>query len=390
MRLRFFIIIVALILITPILSGCTWFSGEDDEYGEKFSASDLIAPDVPSYDPHEIVQKPQVNDSQLPPGFAYNITWAMGEVYSDWGSFIRITIENTGANDLFIYRCGIAVNWTFPSQWFLEERNIPIPKNEEKALGIVYFVAPKVSGDFTYNILISILVKDNELFDLFGVESWYDNGTIQGKDKEFTVTALDPVTETKVVHNYKHYQDKLKKRIEFDNSNIVSTTNDVISDYPGSYNIYQVLAIFDFMVDSLTYISDPDGRDYWAYCWETLIREGGDCEDFSILFSSMVGSLGGITRIYLTNTHAFPAVYIGAESQKNAIVDAIIKYYGTIPNFVIFQEEGKYWLAADPGGSLYMGGLPADAKPAYVSEIPLIFGFIFKDTKEIHVIDIIE
>jgi hypothetical protein len=65
----------------------------------------------------------------------------------------------------------------------------------------------------------------------------------------------------------------------------------------------------------------------------------------------MVGSLGGTTRIYLTNTHAFPAVYIGAESQKNAIIDAIIEYYGTIPNFVIFQEEGKYWLAADPAGS---------------------------------------
>jgi hypothetical protein len=390
MKMRFLVIISILLLIIPVFSGCTWFSGEDDDHGEEFQESELIAPEVPSYPPHEVVEKPPVNESQLPPGFSYNITWAMGEVYSHWGSFIRITIENTGINDLFIYRCGIEINWSFPSEWVLEDRDILIPTQEEKALGVVYFRAPKVSGEFTYNILISILVKDNELLDEFGVESWYDNGTIRGKDKTFTVSPLEIATDVKVIHNYKYYQDKLKKRIEFDNSNINSQTQDIISEYEGDYNIYQVLAIFDFMVDELTYISDPEGRDYWAYCWETLIRKGGDCEDFSILFSSMIGSLGGTTRIYLTQTHAFPALYIGLQSQKNEILDAIIEYYGTEPNFVIFEDDGKYWLSADPAGSLYMGGLPADAQPALASENPLVYGFIFKETKEIHAIDIIE
>jgi transglutaminase-like putative cysteine protease len=390
MKKRFLIVILVLLFLAPALSGCTWFSDDDDKFGKEFSETDLIAPDVPSYPPHEPVEKPQVNESQLPPGFSYNITWAMGEVYSNWGSFIRITIENTGVNDLFIYRCGIEVNWSFPSEWILEDKDILIPTKEERALGIVYFTAPKIDGDFTYNILISILVKDNELYNDFNIESWYDNGTIRGKDKTLTVNPLESATDTKVIHNYKFYQDKLRKRIEFDNPSIQDQTQDIISDYEGDYNIYQVLAVFDFMIDSLTYISDPDGRDYWAYCWETLIRKGGDCEDFSILFSSMIGSLGGTTRIYLTQTHAFPAIFIGDNSEKNSILDAIFEYYGTEPNFVIFEEKGRYWLSADPAGSLYMGGLPADAQPTLVSEDPLVYGFIFKDTDEIHAIDIME
>jgi hypothetical protein len=390
MRQKFFIFIITLVFITPIFAGCTWFSGDDDKYGNNFSDSDLVAPEVPSYPPHEVVELPQENQSQLPPGFSYNISWAMGQVYAEWGSFIRITITNTGANDIFIYRCGIAVNWSFPAQWMLEDRRISIPTQEQKDLGIVYFKAPKVSGDFGYNILISLFVKDNELFDTFGVESWYDNGTVVGKERELSVIALEPIRDTKLEHNYKFYQDKLKKRVDFKEEEIIDTASDLISDYDGDYNIYQVLAIFDFMVDSLTYISDPEGRDYWAYCTETLDREGGDCEDFSILFSSMVGAIGGTTRIYLTKTHAFPALYIGDLAQKNEILDAIRDYYETEPNFVIFQEDGEFWLASDPAGTLYMGGLPADSQPAYISEDPLSIGFNFDETEKIHAIDITE
>jgi hypothetical protein len=36
-----------------------------------------------------------------------------------------------------------------------------------------------------------------------------------------------------------------------------------------------------------------------------------------------------------------------------------------------------------------MGGLPADAEPAVLSEVPLRYGFNFQDTTEIHVVDIL-
>ena len=35
----------------------------------------------------------------------------------------------------------------------------------------------------------------------------------------------------------------------------------------------------------------------------------GDCDDKAILISSMLEAVGGKTRVYLTDTHAFAAVY---------------------------------------------------------------------------------
>jgi hypothetical protein len=388
MRRRIFAIVLFGLLLTQILSGCTWFS-DDDEYADGFEDSDLVAPQVPSYPPYPIIDRPEVNESQLPPGFSYNLSWAMGEVYALWGGFIGIICENTGVNDIFVYRYGIEVNWSFPSEWIYEERNVLIPVGEVAKLGTVYFDAPNTTGNYSYNVIISLLAKDNELFEQHNIESWYDNGTVHSKDKLLYVEPLEHARDIKIIHNYKYYHEKLNAKVEFKDFNVQIRVTNIIKPYPGDYNIYQVLAIFDFMLNNLTYISDPEGRDYWAYCSETLVKGGGDCEDFSILFSSMIGTIGGTTRAYLTKTHAFSTLYIGNESQKNEILDAIELYYGTEPNFVLFKDGENYWLAADPAGALYLGGLPADAEPALISEDPLLYGFNFFDTTEIHIIDVL-
>jgi transglutaminase-like putative cysteine protease len=387
MSKRIFIGLIVALIITQFLSGCTWFTDEPD-HAEGFAETDLIAPSVPSYLPHPDVELPQENESQLAPGFSYNMVWAIGEVFALWGGFLKVTIENTGNNDLFIYRCGIEVNWSTPREWIYEERAVLIPIGEEKDLGTVYYSAPDVEGYFEYNVIISLLVKDNELFDSYGVESWYDNGTAHGRENELYVIPLEYSRDTKIEHNYKPYYDKLKSRIDFENDEVLNLVSQLTASYPGDYNIYQVLAIFEYMLNDLDYISDPSERDYWATCSETIERGGGDCEDLSILFSSMIGAIGGTTRIYLTHGHAFSALYIGDYASKNAILDAIRLFYGTDPNFVIFVEGEDYWLASDPAGTLYMGGLPADCQPALASENPPSFGFNFEDTKKIHVIDI--
>ena len=389
MNKKIFVVLITVLFMIYILSGCTWFSNDEDEYGEGFDETDLVTPEIPSYSPHIMPEKPEVNESQLPPGFSYNLSWAMGEVYSDWGGFIVISCENTGINDIFVYRYGIEINWSFPPEWIYEERNVLIAAGEERQLGIVYFEAPKTTGNYSYNVLMTILVKDNELFTEYDVESWYDNGTVHSKENSLFVKPLHNIQELKIVHNYKYYYDKLKSKVDFDNYKIQNLVSEISEKYPGEYNIYQILAIFDFMLYNLTYISDPEGRDYWAFCSETIDKGGGDCEDLSILFSSMIGAIGGTTRIYLTQTHAFSALYIGSESSKNEILGAIELYYGTEPNYVIFKDEQGYWLATDPTGTLYMGGLPADAEPAIVSENPLVYGFNFYNTTKIHVIDVV-
>ena len=389
MSKKFFEIICFGLVVILILSGCTWFDKEPD-YRDGFHESDLVVPRIPPYPPHTTIQKPVENESQLPPGFKYNSNWGLSDIYALWGGFISINLENSGVNDLFVYSYGIEVNWSFPSERIYEEKNVPIPVGETRHLGVVYFDAPNTTGNFSYRIIMSLLVKDNDLFEQHGVESWYDNGTVRSSRQYLDVKPIGDANYIKIIHNYRHYYDKLNEKVDFDDAQVKNLVTNLTKPYPGGYNIYRVLTVFDFVVNNLTYISDPEGRDFWCNPKQTLARGGGDCEDLSILFSSMVGAMGGTTRIYLTNSHAFSMLYVGNESQKNEILEAINTYYGTELNFVIFEDEKGNWLAADPAGSLCMGGLPADADPALVLENPLLYGFNFIDTTEIHAIDIME
>ena len=68
---------------------------------------------------------------------------------------------------------------------------------------------------------------------------------------------------------------------------------------------------------------DPRGIDYFAYANETLkvgekanCVDVGDCDDFAILMSALIESIGGTTRVILahnnsTGGHAFAEVYLG-------------------------------------------------------------------------------
>ncbi len=365
------------------------FSDEEENYRKGFDEADLVAPQVPSYPPHPVVEKPAENLSQLPPGFRYNLNWAMGDIYAYWGGFVSLSCENVGENDIFVYRYGIVVNWTTPSSWIYEEGNVMVPVGEEKTLGLVCFDAPNTPGNYSYHLIISLLVRDNDLLEQFNIDSWYDNGTTHGNEFTLSVKSLEEANEIKTVHNYKTYFDKLKKNVDFEDPQVQTIVSTITARYEGDYNIYQVLAVYDYMVNDLTYIKDPEGSDDWSCAGDTLDRGGGDCEDYAILLSSMVGALGGTTKVYLTETHAFSALYIGNESEKNEILEGIEIYYGTEPNFVVFKDDTGHWLAADPPGSIYLGGLPADAEPALISEYPLIYGFNFKDTAEIHILDIL-
>lgn len=387
MRAQLFVLLILTVIINTAFSGCTWFS-EDSQYAEGFEGDEINVPLVPAYPPHSDIPRPEENTSQLPPGFSYNLSWSMADVFPLWGGFISIGCENTGDNDIFVYRYGVSVNWSFPSQWIYAERNVLVPVGSERQLGIVYVKPPDILGNYSYDIIISILVKDNELFDDHGIESWYDNGTVHSKEKILNLTPTGELGDADIIHNHKHYHERVNERVDFEDVVVMDLASGIVDIYPGGYNIYQVLAVYDYILNNLTYIPDPGERDYWCNPMETLERGGGDCEDFSLFFSSLIGALGGTTRVYLTQTHAFSVLYIGNESTKDDILEAIGVYYGTSPNFVIFQDKVGFWVAADPAGSWYLGGLPADATPAVVSGPPLRFDYGFHNTTKIHIIDV--
>jgi transglutaminase-like putative cysteine protease len=380
--------LIAALFLIQILSGCTWFEDEPD-YRGGFESSGLVAPAIPYDNPKASEEKPDENESQLAPGYSYSINWALSDVYASWGGYIWIYIENTGDNDIFIYRYGISINWTNPSKLYYEEYGAYVEVGEEVSLGLVYFKETVPAGNYGYRIALSLLIKDNELEDMHGIESWFDNKTVYGSENELEVLPLFPSTGNyDIEYNYRHYYDKVQDEVDFENSNVRQIANDVKKKYPGNYNLYQAIEAYDHVLTEFDYIKDPSGKDVWYNPGETCSRGGGDCEDLAILFSSVIGALGGTTRIFLSETHAFSGLFIGNGTTKTSILNAIEVFYGSDLNFVILDDGENAWLSADTaGGSLYLGGMPADAGPVLISSNN--YDWYFEDTDELHAVDVV-
>ena len=149
--------------------------------------------------------------------------------------------------------------------------------------------------------------------------------------------------------------------------------------YPGERNIDQICSIYQYVKEGdastkgWSYVSDPRGIDLYRYANDSLkIGEGvgfsgaGDCDDFAIVMSSLIESIGGTTRIILAfnnenkEGHAYAQVFLGKDGGDQ--VEEIIKWlrlrYETDKIFAYIDAETKeVWLNLDwssdhPGGPL--------------------------------------
>lgn len=167
----------------------------------------------------------------------------------------------------------------------------------------------------------------------------------------------------------------------------------IAGKHSGTYNIWQVMELYQFVKDNISYVSDPSTTsNYWASPNETLTASGGDCEDKAILLGTMISSIGGTCRIYFTEEHAFCGVYIGSDPGiKTYLLQSLERFYGTplIP-FMIIDEIG-YWAACDPTGSMYFGGYPTGGSPVKNSDNSDDDCWLwrFLDDPDINVIDLI-
>jgi hypothetical protein len=67
----------------------------------------------------------------------------------------------------------------------------------------------------------------------------------------------------------------------------IDTVADVITDF------YKAKIIFNSFIENLTYTSDPRASaEYVQYPNETLELKGGDCDDLSVCYSSLLGAIG--------------------------------------------------------------------------------------------------
>ena len=197
-------------------------------------------------------------------------------------------------------------------------------------------------------------------------------------------SAPEEKTETKV--------DDLKKtvssRVEPDHSTVHEVALLLVAKFPGDLTIDQICSIYSYMkngegsVKGWSYARDPRGSDFFMYANQSLKIGGkancsgvGDCDDFAILMSALVESIGGTTRIIFAQNktmggHAYAEVYLGnlndQKSQVNEIINWLKKKSNTDKIYTHIDTDTKdVWLNLDwgadekgiahPGGPFYQG-----------------------------------
>lgn len=371
-------LLVILLLLMSSISGCIFFK---EMYRSGFDESDLTIPDAQMANSN-LMERPDAN-LWISPIFRYNILCEMGKVYTGYGGITKISVENTGKNDLFLYNFGIEIdgkewNW-LPGM----DRGVEIEAGNEYTFDLS-FGCPETPRNYSYKMAAYLMVKR---IGWHG-KGWYEIGKkyLEPEDK-IQVRSLSEKRSYKLQKNYYQYFDKINELIDFDQT-VYETATEIAWGFSGKYNILQVCAIYDFM-KKLEYIKEPEGEDVWIDPCTTLDRNGGDCEDYAILFAAMINSIGGTARIYLTDNHAFATVYIGNDESMNDILKGVESYYGTNLFFALIEDDFGYWLVSDPLASLYMGGLPAGGGPVSISSNN-IYNRDFVDTKHVNAIDVMK
>lgn len=341
----------------------------------------FTSPIIPGYSPIKKEPAP-IRRTLLQPGFSLNSNYQTSDCFRGGISYFKISLKNDGRNPVFISRYGVSVDAS-RNMIYSRECGVLLSPGEEKSLGVIAFQVP-----------------DEEKAS-FGIVLWPIACTSQGKWHEygqyhlnkFTVD-LKPMPE-KVNHIYRYnpasYFKIINSLVVPAETNVRNTAGEIARSHPGTYNIYQVCAIFDNVKDKIKYVSDPRGHDFWAPADTTLNVGAGDCDDKAILLSSMLEAVGGTTRIYLTDTHALAAIYIGSgDGAIEAATKGVRAYYGNVDVNFLTDKYGS-WLVLDPTSSLYAGGLPgktAQVKVQATGENKTNRAWTFLDTGKVKVIDI--
>ena len=193
--------------------------------------------------------------------------------------------------------------------------------------------------------------------------------------------------ENEIERNVGDLKRMLNSRIEPDNPAVRREAILLAGKHPGDYTIEQVSAIYSYLKggDGLnkgwSYVRDPRGIDYFSNASEAMSAGKeigcvgiGDCDDFAILMSALIESIGGTTRIILasnekTGGHAYTEVYLGRMNSEDSQVEEIIKWlqqeYSTDKIYThIDTDTSEIWLNLDwgdekgnahPGGPFFQG-----------------------------------
>ena len=351
----------------------------------------LFVPAVEGFAPSDLHEPQQYTAQQLPsipsvagdwivrPGVV--VTISVGNIFERYGGTVSININNNGTRPLFIVDLGF--DWVDYSMETIKEVHQEIPPGGSHFVKAIAVDGPPHAGHENYRLRIRAL--------LFRNGQWY-TVTAQGSDwlqfSEHTVaiSALASDQENEILLNNLLYYEKTNDIVDFDSLAVEMAANIATATQGNNYNIGKVCAIFDYVNENVVYTDDPGG-DVWYSPRDTLGFGIGDCEDYAMLIAAMVEDVGGTTRMYLTNDHAFAAVYLGNnESDLLSATEDVRAYYGTKAKVHAMVDEKGYWIVADPLGTFHLGGLAVGQSPTTGSGTE--WNTSFPDTDTLYAIDI--
>jgi uncharacterized protein with WD repeat len=244
---------------------------------------------------------------------------------------------------------------------------------------------PFVFNDSTFEVagyskdqLESMRVSSSDLAGVPPVTSPSDDEVMQ-----FAVAGGGSSPEGTVEKNAGDLKRALDARVEPDNSRVHDEAVVLALKYPGEKTIEQIASIYSYLKNGdgskkgWGYVADPRGIDYFMFANQTLkngdranCAGGGDCDDFAILMSALIESIGGTTRIILARNssiggHAYAEVYLGNLSAQNSQVEGIIGWlkekFGTDRIYTHIDTDTRdVWLnldwGADDKGNAHPGG----------------------------------
>ncbi|MGB9882401.1 MAG: transglutaminase-like domain-containing protein [Methanomassiliicoccales archaeon] len=346
MRRPVVFLVVLILLSSSFFSGCLFESSE-----EGFTHDDLRAPKILFISNLPISLPSPLSASK--PTYSYTLRWAMSSVYASYGGVLSLEIENKGNTALFIY--GYGLKWINYTVEYFRSSSIYVYPGETKPLGVLAFRAPPDPQYKMYTIMLKLCVSDSSF------NKWHDYGTVDSGDRFAEIKPLEEPRNYSVQKNVKNYYNKVNSLVNV--SSVGDVVEEIRASYPGNYSTLQIAEAFDWVRSHITYKSDETG-DYWQSAYETLQRGSGDCEDQAILLASIITALGGNARINIIEGHAFASVFIASDGyQLPRIQQSLRTFYGTNVTMHVLSDDLGHWLVIDTTGSMYAGGLPANASP---------------------------
>lgn len=128
----------------------------------------------------------------------------------------------------------------------------------------------------------------------------------------------------------RHSAPRVTEAIDAESPETRNAAVQIASAVEGPFSVEQVAHIWRHVHREWSYVNDPHGNDYFARASESIANDyAGDCDDFAIVLSAMIGAIGGKVRIVMMDGprggHAYTEVCL--EEDPRDLATKLNRYY---------------------------------------------------------------